>query len=118
MPRKTAKMSKRSRIRLSQARFRELVEDATVDAWGESEQVVGWMTMIEENVGFPFESELLGVDVKVVGVDVTDASELVAVCRRGKNRLKIPLVDLPVPSPPPEGAEWVEAFRLWRKGRQ
>ena len=64
-----------------------------------------------------FESELLGVDVKVVGVDVTDASELVAVCRRGKNRLKIPLVDLPMPSPPPEGAEWIEAFRRWRKGR-
>lgn len=118
MPRKTAKMSKRSRIRLSQARFRDLVEDATVDAWGESEEVVGWMTMIQENVGFPFESELLGVAVKVVGVDVTDASELVAVCRRGKHRLKIPLADLPMPSPPPEGAEWMEAFRLWRKGRQ
>ena len=102
MHRKAAKKSKRSRIRLSQTRFRELVEDATVDTWGESEQAVGWMTMIEENVGFPFESELLGVDVKVVGVDVTDANELVAVCRRGKNRLKIPLVDLSMPSPPPE----------------
>jgi hypothetical protein len=118
MPRKTAKMSKRSGIRLSQARFRELVEDATVDAWGESEEVVGWMTMIEENVGFPFQSELLGVDVTVVGVDVTDASELVAVCRKGKNRLKIPLADLPMPSPPPGGAEWMEAFRRWRKGSQ
>jgi hypothetical protein len=116
MRRGTAKKSKRSGA-LSDERFRELVEDATVDANGEEEEAGGWLTMIGDNVGFPFEAELLGVNVTVVGVDMTAACELVALCRRGKSRLKVSLLELPLPSPPPEGAEWIEAFQRWR-GRQ
>ena len=99
---------------LSDERFRELVEDATLDAYGEAEEAGGWLTMIDDHVGFPFDVELLGVNVAVVGVDMTDACELVALCRRGKNRLKVSLLELPPPSPPPEGWEWIEAFQRWR----
>lgn len=70
--------------------------------------------MIDDHVGFPFDVELLGVDVTVVGDDMTDARGPVALCRRGKNRLKVPLLELPPPSPPPEGWEWIEAFQRWR----
>ena len=44
----------------------------------------------------------------------TKRPELVALCRRGKSRLKISLLELPLPSPPPKGAEWIEAFQRWR----
>ena len=85
-----------------------------MDAYGEEEEAGGWLTMIDDNVGFPFDVELLGFNVAVVGVDMTCACELVALCRRGKNRLKFSLLELPLPSPPPEGVEWIEAFQLWR----
>jgi hypothetical protein len=116
MRRKIANRSERSGT-LRDERFREIVEEATVDAYGEEEEAGGWLTMIDENVGFPFDVEILGVNVAVVGVDITDACELVALCRRGKSRLKVSLLELPLPSPPPEGAEWIEAFQRWRTGQ-
>jgi hypothetical protein len=27
----------------------------------------------------------------------------------------IPILDLPLPTPPPGGAEWIEAYRHWLK---
>ena len=29
---------------------------------------------------------------------------------------RIPILDLPLPTPPPEGAQWIEAYRRWAKG--
>jgi hypothetical protein len=113
MRRKIAKRAKRSGA-LSDERFHELVEEATVDAYGEGEEAGGWLTMIDDYVGFPFDVELLGVNVTVASVDMTDACELVALCRRGRSRLKVSLLELPLPSPPPKGAEWIEAFQRWR----
>ena len=43
--------------------------------------------------------------------------EIVAVCARGSERQRIPVVDLPLPSVRPEGAEWIEAYRQWARGR-
>jgi len=113
MPRKIAKKNERSRT-LSDERFREFVEEATVDAYGEGEEAGGWLAMIDDHVRFPFDVELLGVKVAVVGVDMTDACELVALCRRGKDSLQVSLLELPLPSPPPKGVEWIEAFQRWR----
>ena len=114
MRRKIASRASRSG-NLSDGRYRELVDEATVDAYGESEEAGGWLAVIDDNVSFPFDVELLGVDVTVVGVDMTEACELVALCRSGKSRLKVSLPELPLPSPQPKGAEWIEAFQRWRK---
>jgi hypothetical protein len=34
-----------------------MIEQATVDAYGESEQTTGWFTMIDENLAVPFETK-------------------------------------------------------------
>lgn len=101
---------------LSTARLREMIEEATVDAYGESEQVVGFYTMIDEHLAVPFETTLLGVPVTVRGVDVTGRDEIVAICSRGRLRQSIPILDLVLPSPAPAGAEWIEAYRRWAGG--
>ncbi|MFH1723324.1 MAG: calcium-binding protein [Elusimicrobiota bacterium] len=102
-----------SRVRLGKARLEAMIEEATVDAYGESEQATGWFTAIEDNLKLPFETTILGVPVRVEKIDLTVNDEIVAVCRRGTERQAISILELPLPSPNPAGAEWIEAYRRW-----
>lgn len=98
---------------LSSERLRALIEEATVDAYGDDEQRVGFFTMLEDHLAVPFEAVVLGVPVTVESITMTDADEITAVCVRGKQRQRIPILDLPLPSPRPKGWEWIEAYRHW-----
>lgn len=105
-------MRKRSSI-ISNARLDALPEEATVDCYGESEQIVGIFTMLEESLQLPFETTVLGARVTITSVDLSDNDQIVAISMRGRDRQKIPIVELLLPSPPPAGAEWIEAYRRW-----
>ena len=52
----------------------------------------------------------------VVRVQLTLRDEIVAVCRRAGTRQTVPLLDLPLPSPPPVGSQWILAYRHWLRG--
>ena len=93
-----------------------LIEEAIVDAYGEAEQRTGFYTMLEEHLAMPFEVEILGVTATVERIDLTDDEQIVAICSRGKSRQRVPILDLPLPTPPPEGAGWIMAFRRWARG--
>jgi len=97
----------------SDDRLDELIEEATVDCYNDSEQATGLFTMVEENVAFPFETRLLGFPVTVEGIDLVGEREIVADCANGTEHQSIRLTDLPLPSPPPDGAEWIAAYRKW-----
>jgi len=92
-----------------------LIAEATVDCYNESEQLTGLYTMIEDHLELPFETELLGMSVTVESVDLTRRDEIVAICRRGRKRQIIPILHLPLPTPPPSGVEWIEAYRHWAR---
>ncbi|MBI5243627.1 MAG: hypothetical protein HY922_08080 [Elusimicrobia bacterium] len=100
--------------RLSKKEFESMAEEATVDCYNESEQAVGWLTMIEDHLKLPFETKILGVPASVVRIDMDQTAHIVAVCRRGKYRQSVPILDLHLPSPSPAGAEWIEAYRRWK----
>jgi hypothetical protein len=112
----SAKTRRRNRAapRLRNARLVEMIEEATVDAYGESEQTTGWFTMIDENLAVPFETTVLGVSVMVERVDLNASEQIIAICKHGHDRQALPILELPMPNPPPEGAEWIEAYRRWR----
>jgi hypothetical protein len=93
-----------------------LIAEATVDCYNESECVTGFFTMLEGSVAVPFQTVVLGVDVTVTRVDLTDDGQITVVCARGKAKQRIPILDLPLPTPPPEGTEWIDAYRRWAKG--
>ena len=97
-------------------RARAMIEAAIVDAHDESEQMTGWLTMLEEHLELPFETEVLGVHVRVEQIKLRDERSLVAQCRRANSRQLIDVLDLPMPTPRPAGAEWIEAYRQWRSG--
>jgi hypothetical protein len=73
--------------------------------------------MFEEHLAVPFKTELLGMEVTVERIDITDEEQIVAVCVRGKSRQRIPITQLHVPASPPRGWGWVEAYRRWARVR-
>ncbi|CAN0142688.1 unnamed protein product [Phaeothamnion confervicola] len=96
-------MSKKSK--LTTKYLNELIEQATTDAYNESEQAGGFFALIEENLTLPFVPHVLGQQVTVAKVDITKRDQIVAICVRGKATQTIPILDLPLPDPQPKGAE-------------
>lgn len=99
---------------LSEEELGALVEQATVDAYGDGEQLAGFAVMIEDNLAMPFETTVLAVTVLVEGVTLT-ASGIVADCVRDGRHQVIRVLDLPLPEPPPKGAERIAACRHWAR---
>ena len=107
--------SARARTKLTAARLDELIEEATVDAHDESGQRTGFYTMIENDLALPFSTLVLGVNVEVIAIELTEGDEIVAICSRGSARQSISIAEPPLPTPPPPGAEWIEAYRKWSR---
>jgi len=99
---------------LGKAELNAMVAEATVDAHDEDEQVSGFYTMFEEHLAVPFRTMVLGIRVTVDGIGQT-SSGITAICVRGKYRQEIPVLDLPLPDPPPAGWEWIAAYRHWAR---
>jgi hypothetical protein len=78
---------------------------------------MGFFTLLEDHFKPTFKTKVLGIEVTVEQLDITKEEQIVAVCSRGKSRQRVPILDLTLPRPPPEGAEWIEAFRHWARGR-
>ena len=93
-----------------------MIEEAIVDAYSESEQAVGFHAMLDQRLRCPFAAVVLGTTVMVRKIDVTAAGTIVAICCRGRERQVIPILELPLPDPPPTGWEWIEAYRRWARG--
>lgn len=101
----------------SPSRLEQMISEAIVDCYNDSEQAMGLFDMIDEKLRLPFSTIVLGIQIAVEKIDLNEAGEIVAVCAKGPERQRIPIVDLPLPSVRPEGAEWIEAYRRWARGR-
>jgi len=97
---------------LSRSELDALAAEAVVDCYNDDEQLTGLYTMIADNLAVPFTTQFLGVEVTVRRIDLTDGG-IVAVCHRDRIKQAIGILDLPLPTPPPEGAQWIEAYRHW-----
>ena len=101
---------------LSKAKLKKLIEEAVVDAYNEEEQTVGFLTMMQEHLALPFSVSILDSDAIVEKIDLTRDGRIVAICRWGEARQRIGILDLPLPTPAPEGAEWIAAYSHWHRG--
>ena len=101
-------------MELSEEELDAPVEQATLDAYNDEEQLGGFAVMTEDNLEMPFETTFLGVRVTVKGVTQTEAG-IVADCVRDGQHQGISILDLPRPEPPPKGAEWIAAYRHWAR---
>jgi hypothetical protein len=99
-----------------QAHLRDLIEEATIDCYGEDEEHCGLLTMIEEHVDLPFRARVIGEEVEVVAFAwPREGYGLYAVCRRNGKRHRIDVTSLECVKPYPRGFDWIEAYLLWRK---
>ncbi len=98
---------------IGRAELDALIEEATVDCYNEAEQITGLFTMLEEHLAVPFQTSVLGMTVTVTRVDLTVSDQIVAICWRDGVKQAIPILDLPLPAPAPDGAEWIEAYHRW-----
>lgn len=100
---------------LSAAELDALIAEATVDCYDEDEQVLGLYSVMVDELAVPFQTTVLGVAVTVEDLDLTGRGHIVARCSRGGICQAILVLDLPLPSPPPHGAQWIEAYQRWAR---
>ena len=114
MARKLTRKPDANHPTFSKAKVEKMIEQV-LDAYTEEEQAVGFLTMMQEHLAPPFSADILGVDVVVDKVGLR-YGQIVAICRHGKTRQRIGILDLPLATPAPAGAEWSAAYRCWRRG--
>jgi hypothetical protein len=92
-----------------------LIDDLTVDAYGDEEQLAGFLVGAEEALGRGERAQLAGVQVEVTNVDAgPDArTGLTARVRRGDTTYEVALADLAFDAGSQLGLV-VAAYRRWQ----
>lgn len=93
-----------------------LIAEVVVDAYGDTEQAAAFQYVLEEELELPLQVELGAAIASVVGLELTD-DRLVAVCRMGRSRRRVPLTELAAPVKAPRGSKWLDAYLRWARGR-
>jgi hypothetical protein len=102
--------------RLSRARLDELVEEALVDADTESQPATSFYTRWKTTSGCPLKRRFLAQRQAwkaSISPPTINWWPFAGKVRPGSG---FRLWNLPLPSPPPVGAEWIVAYRYWRTG--
>jgi hypothetical protein len=94
----------------------EALEEATVDAHGESEQHTGLLTAIQDEVEFPFPALALGEKVQIVDMEWPDDEVgLDFVCEHKGKRHRIDASSVELADPLPKGHLYIAAYLDWRR---
>jgi hypothetical protein len=59
-----------------------LIAEATVDCYNDSECVTGFYTMLAEHLATPFQTVVLGADITVTDLELTEDEQIATVCVR------------------------------------
>lgn len=86
---------------------------AEQDCDSEEDVAMGLCYAIQEHVRFPFDGKVIGEPVRVLGVEVSNGLDLLAICERNGKRYRVRLQDVKLAKPLP-GAMWIEAYRQFR----
>ena len=101
---------------MDEERLETLLEQATVDCYGEEEEFTGIMCTLGEQLRFPLKATVVGEAVEIVGIDdrLSDLRRgVVARARRGDQEYRVGLAELEFVDLDPTSAEWLKAYRYW-----
>jgi hypothetical protein len=89
-----------------------LIEDITVDAYDEDEQLMGFENAFDE-ANFPCPGTVVGEDIEVLSVTTANnRRELIATCQRNGKRYEIALLDIDIHADPTT-TRLLNAYRRW-----
>lgn len=90
-----------------------LIEEITVDAYDQDEQLMGFENAFDEDASFPCPGTVIGEEVQVLSVSRADnRHERTATCQRNNRRYEIALLDIDLATDP-HTSQLVAAYRRW-----
>ena len=93
-----------------------LIEEITVDAHDEDEQLMGFENAFDE-ANFPCPGTIVGEDIEVLSVNAAeDRPELIAACQRNGKRYEIALLSIDI-NADAETSRLIAAYRRWNATR-
>ena len=106
---------KNNQANLTAADLDELIDEITVDAHGEDEQLWAFRQTFEDDIAVPCDARVIGEAVQVMKFDYDGNNRrgLTATCRRADGTKHVVAAsDVVIPLSPP-GAPYLAAYRKW-----
>jgi hypothetical protein len=102
---------------LDAQRVGQALEEATVDCHDQHEQHSGLLTVIQDELAFPFPAVVLGERVSVVGMEWPEADEfgLDLVCERNGKQHRVEARSVDLVKPFPDGHLFFAAYLAWKR---
>ena len=114
---KRSKKSTRWTDKLDPKAVDEALEDATVDCHDEEERHTGLLSVIEDEVEFPFPALVMGEKVSVVGFEwpEDDSFGLDFMCEHDGKRHRVEARSVDLIEPFPKGHLYIAAYLQWKR---
>ncbi len=91
----------------------DLIDEITLDAHDEDEQLMGFENAFDENANFPCTGTVVGEEVEVLSISgAGNRQELIATCQRQGRRYEIALLDLDI-NADPATERLIAAYHRW-----
>ena len=101
--------------KLSEEELDEMISDATVDCYDETEEFMGVLYTLHGTLSFPFKATALGDTVEVIGIDGEESSRgrgIVATVKKHGKTYTIGLGELEI-KPGSENSKWFQMLHYW-----
>ena len=98
--------------KLSQKKLDGLIDEATIDCYDDYESRMGFYTMLEDNLSFPFKAKVVGEEVKIIGI-ASENERIDAICQRNGKKYSVDILNIDYNPSEVIGSEWIEAYRKW-----
>jgi len=94
--------------------IKKMLEEATVDCYGEYEEFTGIFCYLADNMSFPFKAMVLGDEIEVIGLDEDRSSigrGLITKILKNDNEYKIDLAELETNNT--KNKKFLEMYKYW-----
>ncbi len=94
--------------------YERIAEEATTDAYDESEQIVGWECVLDENINTPCDCKIGKQDAMLEKISTDDkAGSVIGIVRLNKTKLRVLLQDIILEDP--KAMQYINAYKYWCK---
>lgn len=95
-------------------KYEKIIDEATVDCYGEYEQFSGWTCFLEEKLPLPLKYVIFGEEADIIGIDTDENGTCVlAIIKKGKEKIRVPVQDLKFKGKNAKYMLWIDAYKQW-----